>query len=187
MADAELVRVVDYILNRCDEEAIEAVAAAVVRRRRDLSLFGGAHNLPDPRKMARDLSAQINLGATVDGLKDTIRDMAVRMIRQEAPELTEDQVAELIHAWVPDHKAGPGDRKQAPPELMESMVDQFVAYSLGRMDSGEDQRLRAELGAWPERYWKAFSPVVQLIITDFLKNEIGEEEFRSKIGTALMF
>ncbi|MDR1127836.1 MAG: hypothetical protein LBL20_00870 [Treponema sp.] len=50
MADSELVRVLDYILNRCDEGAIEAVSAAVLRRKRDLAMFGGMGKLPDPKK-----------------------------------------------------------------------------------------------------------------------------------------
>jgi hypothetical protein len=41
------------------------------------------------------------------------------------------------------------------------------------------------MGSWPERYWKAFPPVVRLIITDYLKGETGEKEFRSKLETAV--
>jgi hypothetical protein len=41
------------------------------------------------------------------------------------------------------------------------------------------------MGAWPERYWKAFPPVIRLIISDFLKGGLSEGEFNSKIGTAL--
>jgi hypothetical protein len=196
MADPELVRVMDYILNRCDEKNIEAVAAAVVRRRRDLALFGGARNIPDPQKWARDISGQINIGANLDSLTETIRDMAVRIIRREAPELTDEQAAELTRAWIPGSgapedkasldKSGNGEgEKRMPRDLLESMIEQFVAFSTGRMSSGEDQSLRAELGSWPDRYWKAFPPVVQLIIRDFLKGETGEDEFRSKLSTAV--
>jgi hypothetical protein len=193
MADPELVQVMDYILNRCDEKNIEAVAAAVVRRRRDLALFGGMNHLPDPHKMAQEISGQFSIGAGIDGLKETIRDMAVRIIKQEAPELTEKQAAELIRAWVPESKA-PGSsaswdknsgEKQLPPDLLESMIEQFIAFSTGDMSPGEDKTLRAEMGSWPDRYWKAFPQVVQLIIRDFLKGEINEKEFRSKIAIAL--
>jgi hypothetical protein len=200
MADPELVRVLDYILNRCDENQIEAVSAAVVRRRRDLTMFGGAHNMPDPQKMARELSGQFNIGATLDGLKDTIRDMAVRIIRQEAPELTDEQIAELTYAWIPggqggnlaaveggvsgQHSAGaPGG--SVPPDVLGTMIVQFIDYSVGRMGAAEEAGLRAEMGAWPERYWKAFPQVIQLIISDFLKGEMAEGEFNAKIGAAL--
>ncbi|MDR2362936.1 MAG: hypothetical protein LBD65_00770 [Spirochaetaceae bacterium] len=181
MADPELVRVMDYILNRCDEKAIEAVAAAVVRRRRDLALFGGARNLPDPQKLARELSARINTGAGIRGLKDTVRSLAARIIRQEAPELGDEQAAELLGEWI----SGEGTGEALPRDLLAAMVEQFIAFSLGRMDEKEDRELRAEMGPWPGRYWKTFPPVVRRIITGFLKGEMTEGEFKAKIGTAL--
>ncbi|MDL2229585.1 hypothetical protein LJC14_04965 [Treponema sp. OttesenSCG-928-L16] len=186
MADPELVRVMDYILNRCNEAAIEAVAAAVVRRRRDLAMFG-SQQMPDAKEWASRLSSEVNIGATIEGLKDTVRSMAIRIIRQEAPELSDEQVEELTRAWVPSPKTdSPGaEGKSLPRDLLAAMVDQFVSFSLGRMPEDEDAGLRAEMGSWPERYWKAFPDVIRLIITDFLNGEMGEGEFNSKIGTAL--
>jgi hypothetical protein len=181
MADPELVRVMDYILNRCDEKAIEAVAAAVVRRRRDLALFGGMRNLPDPQRLAQDLSSQLTIGADIQGLKDTVRSLAERIIRQEAPELGEEQVAELLGEWIPGEEAG----ERLPRDLLAAMTKQFIAFSLGRMDEKEDRELRAEMGSWPDRYWKTFPPVIRLIITGFLKGEMTEGEFNAKMGTAL--
>ncbi|MDR3167126.1 MAG: hypothetical protein LBT93_04210, partial [Treponema sp.] len=58
-------------------------------------------------------------------------------------------------------------------------------FSTGGMGSGEDEALRSEMGSWPDRYWRAFPQVVQLIIRDFLRGEITEKEFRSKIAIAL--
>jgi hypothetical protein len=187
MANPELVKVLDYILNRCDEAAIEAVAAAVVRRRRDLSMFGGAQNLPDPRRTARELSGQINTGASIEGLRESVRSMAVRIIKQEAPELTDAQIDELTRAWIPGppRSGEGGSTEKLPQDLLFSMVDQFTAFSQGRMSGAEDKSLRDELGSWPERYWKAFPPVVRLIVTDYLKGETGEKEFRSKLETAV--
>jgi hypothetical protein len=65
------------------------------------------------------------------------------------------------------------------------MIEQFVAFSTGRMKSAEDQSLRAEMGSWPDRYWNAFPPVIRLIIKDLLEGNISEEEFRSKIQITL--
>ncbi|GHU60053.1 hypothetical protein FACS189444_6570 [Spirochaetia bacterium] len=192
MADAELVHILDYILNRCDEAAIEAVSAAVIRRRRDLSLFGSSAAMPDPHRMARDLSSKLDmgLGAGLNNLTDMVRSMAVRIIKQEAPELTEAQIDELTRAWIPSGTpggglVGPGKDEAMPPDLLASMINQFISFSLGRMSPDEDQGLRADLGAWPERYWKAFPQVIQLIITDFLNGEMTEGEFNSRIGTAM--
>jgi hypothetical protein len=185
MANPELVRVMDYILNRCDEKAIDAVAAAVVRRRRELAMFGGNANLPDTKKMARELSGQINAAANIDGLRETVRNMAVRIIRREAPELTEEQIAVLTAAWIPgrtaSHAPGP------PPDMLLEMADQFVSFSTGSMSETEDKKLRNEMGAWPERYWKAFPEVIRLIVRDYLDGEINEKAYRSKIAAALSF
>jgi hypothetical protein len=189
MADRELLQTLDYILNRCGEKEIDAVAEAVVRRRRQIALFGGSMNVPDSKKMAGELSGRINIGATLDGLRETVRSMAVRIIRQEAPELTDEQIAGLAAAWTPGTGGGGSVRTDTgvsmPPAVLSSMIDQFVAFSQGTMGSAEEKGLRAELGAWPRRYWESFPPVVRLLIADYIKGEIGEKEFRSKVETAL--
>jgi hypothetical protein len=183
MPNSELVRVLDYILNRCDEKSIDAVAEAVVRRRRELTMFGGSANLPDPHRLAVDIGAQINIGPSIEGLRESIREMAVRIIRQEAPELSDGQVDELTRAWIPGGGEGPGSK--VPPGMLESMVDQFVSFSQGTMNRAEEKGLRDEMGAWPDRYWKAFPQVIRLVIRDYLKGEMGEKEFKSKISAAL--
>ncbi|MDR2133702.1 MAG: hypothetical protein LBP27_01245 [Treponema sp.] len=190
MENPELIQVLDYILNRCDEASIDAVAEAVVRRRRQLVLFGGSLNIPDPQRMARELSGKINgsVSAGMAGLRKTIQDMTIRLIRQEAPELTDAQVEELTRAWIPggrdeDSPAEGGGR--LPRDLLASMIDQFVSFSLGTLGRAEEKKLRDDLGSWPERYWKAFPPVIRLIVNDYIKNEIDEKEFNRKIGIAL--
>lgn len=195
MANQELVKTLDYILNRCNEQEIEAVAAAVVRRRRDIAMYGSMPVAPDPRRMAEELSAQLNIEGTIDGLKNSVRDYAIRTIRQLAPELTDAQVEELTRAWIPEgNQAKGGTRQQGskrtsaesmPQGLLASMVDQFVSFSLGRMEDEEDKALRREIGPWPDKYWKSFPQVIRLLITDFLKGEIDEKDFNTRIGLAL--
>ena len=138
--------------------------------------------------MAREVSSQINIGASIEGLKQTIRSMAVQIIKREAPELTGAQIDELTRAWIPGPEtAGSGPGNKARRDLLFSMTDQFVAFSRGKMSKIEEKSLRDELGSWPERYWNAFPPVVRLIITDYLKGETGEKEFRSKLETAVSY
>ncbi|MCL1815282.1 MAG: hypothetical protein FWG27_05630 [Treponema sp.] len=185
MANSELVRIMDYILNRCDEKSIDAVAAAVVRRRRELSMFGS--NLPDPKKLARELSGQINTGASIEGMRETIRNMAARIIRQEAPELTDAQIADLTAAWIPERGHSAGNGPDLPPDMLLEMIDQFVSFSTGGMNDADEKKIRNEMGAWPQRYWKAFPEVIKLIIKDYLNGEINEKAFRSKIAAALSF
>ena len=115
--------------------------------------------------------------------------MAVRIIREEAPELTGAQIEELCRAWIPENAgadtAGAERGAKPPRDMLSAMIDQFVAFSRGTLSEAVDESLREELGAWPKRYWNSFPPVIRLIITDFLKDKISEEEFNSRIGIAL--
>jgi len=196
MPSQELVKTLDYILNRCNEADIEAVAAAVVRRRRDIAMYGAMPIAPDPHRMAEELTSQLNIGGNIENLKTSIRDYAIRIIRQQAPELTDAQINELTSSWIPDRsgrkKTGKSSRGQSlaadtdlPHDLLLSMIDQFVSFSMGRMEEEDDRALRREMGAWPARYWDAFPQVIRLLITDFLKGEIEEDEFNSKLNLAL--
>lgn len=182
MSNPELVKTLDFILNRCDEASIEVVAAAVVRRRRDLTAFDSM-NVPDPRQFAESMSSQINIGASIEGMQQTVRDMAVRIIQREAPELTEDQVDQLVASMIPG--AAKDHKPNIPRDVLVNMIDQFVAYSEGSMSGSEDAALRGEIGNWPERYWAAFPSVVCLIIKEYLDGQITREEYTRKMDAAV--
>jgi hypothetical protein len=197
MSSQELVSTLDFILNRCNERDIEAVAAAVVRRRRDIALFSsipgapgsfakGQGSIMDPKRMAEELSSQLNMEGTIEGLKNSVRDFAFRMIKQEAPNLTDDQIDDLAEAWIPDRKKASRDSGNTLPQsALAAMVDQFVSFSLGNMEDEEDQALRREMGPWPDKYWKAFPQVVRLLLSDYLKGQITEKEYKTRLGLAL--
>lgn len=183
MADTELVRVLDYILNRGDAASIEAVAAAVIRRKRDLELFGSA-GLPDPAQWARKTASQLEGGAALEGIRSTVRRMAEELIRREAPELSDGQLEELLDPWMGNSTAGTGE-KTLQPDLLAEMVHQFIAFSAGRMDGETQKQLEVQLGSWPKRYWSAFPPVVRSLINDLLKGSLSEREFESKLRSVL--
>ena len=194
MASQELVRTLDYILNCCNEQEIEAVAAAIVRRRRDIAMFGSMPVAPDPRRMAKEISSQLNIGGGIEGIKTSVRDYAIRIIKQQAPELSDKQIEELTRSWIPGpqnsigsskRNGGLSAEKSIPEDLLVSMIDQFVSFSLGRMEEEEDQALRRDIGPWPDKYWKAFPQVIRLLITDFLKGEIDETGFNTRLGLAV--
>jgi hypothetical protein len=188
MAKGELIQVLDFILNRCNEAEIDAVAAAIVRRRRDIALFGNMPVAPDPRRLAEEMTSQLNIEGSIEGLKRSVREFAIRTIRQEAPELTDRQIEELTRAWLPAGAAqgprAPGETA-LPRDLLASMIGQFIAFSLGRMEAEEDTALRREMGPWPDKYWKSFPPVIRLLISDFLKGEISEKDFNTRVDLAL--
>jgi len=193
MANQELVRTLDYILNRCNERDIEAVAAAVIRRRKDIAMFGSMPVAPDPGSLAKEVTSQLNIEGNIESLKNSIRDYAIRIIKQQAPELTDKQIEELTRSWIPQKASGAkSGRKQKggldesiPRDILASMVDQFVSFSLGRMEEEEDNALRREMGPWPDKYWNAFPNVIRLLIKDFLKGEVDEAGFNTRMGLAL--
>jgi hypothetical protein len=193
MASRELAQTLDYILNRCNERDIEAVAAAVVRRRRDIAMFGSAPEIPDPRRLAEEITSQLDIEGSIESLKNSVRDYAIRTIRQQAPELTDSQIEELTRAWIPGEQSstersseeGNSHDQLIPRDLLTSMIDQFVSFSLGRMEEAEDRALRKDIGPWPEKYWKAFPSLIRCLITDFLKGEMDEADFNMRIGLAL--
>jgi len=185
MADERLLQALDYILNYSDESSIEVLAEAVVRRRRNISVFGAIGGMPDPQKMAKELTDKIDagIGGGIEGMRKSIQEMIIRIVREHAPELTDSQVDELCQAWLPDPG---GQKKEAlPHDVLLSMIEQFVSFSRGSMQKSVDEGMRKEMGAWPERYWKAFPPVVRQLITDLLKDKISEKDFKTKIVIAL--
>ena len=188
MPDPDLVKTLDYILNRSDESSIEVLAEAIVRRRRDLTIYQATGSLPDPERMAKKITEQIDLGVGggIETMRNSIREMMIRIIREHAPELTGTQVDELCQSWLPQPTEGEKNSKTAlPRDMLISMIEQFVSFSSGTMTKSTDENLRKEIGAWPERYWNSFPPVIRSIITDYLKDKISEKEFHSKIGIAL--
>ena len=185
MADPELVQTLDYILNRCDAASIEVLAEAVVRRRRNLSVFNVVGGIPDPEELAKEISEKINAGTGggIEAMRNSVREMAIRIIREHAPELSDSQIDELCQAWV---GGGESEKEGAlPNDALLSMIEQFVSFSRGEMRKSVDEGLRKEMGAWPERYWNAFPSVIRQIITDFLKDRISEKDFKSKVKIAL--
>jgi len=193
MANQDLVRTLDFILNRCNERDIEVVSAAVIRRRKDIAMFGSMPVAPDPGRLAKELTAQLNIDGNIEGLKRSVRDYAIRIIKQQAPELTDEQIEELTRSWIPEKGSGAkSSRKQksgldgsVSRDVLASMVDQFVSFSLGRMEEEEDNALRREMGPWPDKYWNAFPNVIRLLIKDYLKGEVDEADFNTRIGLAL--
>jgi hypothetical protein len=193
MANQELVRTLDYILNRCNERDIEAVSAAIIRRRRDIALFGSMPVAPDPGSLAKEITAQLNIEGNIESLQNSIRDYAIRIIKQQAPELKDEQIEELTRSWIPQKAFGAnsGEKRKGgldesiPRDILASMVDQFVSFSLGRMEEEEDNALRREMGPWPDKYWNAFPNVIRLLIKDYLKGEVDEAGFNTRMGLAL--
>ncbi|MCL2244498.1 MAG: hypothetical protein FWC03_08535 [Treponema sp.] len=187
MTDPELLQSLDYILNRSNESAIDVLAEAVVRRRRNLSVFNVMGGMPDPQGMAKQITERVNAGIEggIENMRQSIRKMIVNIIRENAPQLSDKQIDELCEAWLPETGSGKIVQSRVPDDMLLSMIEQFISFSHGTMHESVDQNLREEIGAWPQRYWDVFPPVVQQIISDYLKEKISKADFSSRLKLAL--
>lgn len=200
--------ILDFVLNRSGAGELDAIAAAVERRRKDLARFpaGGTMN---PARFAREMSeaVQKSIDGSMEGMRRSIRTFALDTLRREAPELTEEQIADLAESWIPGDKkasrgAGPaagglggGDRPSGsslgargsalPAEVLGEMAVQFVAYSSGKMPPAEEASLRENIGDWPRAYWNEFSEPLRDLIRDFLEGRADEAAFIDRLGALL--
>ena len=187
MADPGLLQALDYILNHSNDSSIEVLAEAVVRRRRNLSIFNVIGDIPNPENVAKQVSEQLG-GSTkniMDGMRSSIHQMIIRILHEHAPELDDKQIDVLLQAWMPDPSKKTAKKGDLPKDALLSMIEQFVSFSCGSMKESVDKNLREELGEWPERYWNSFPPVVRQIIKDYLQDRISDKEYKSKILIAL--
>ncbi len=130
----ELMAVLDYVLNRCTLREIDALEAAVERRRRDLSAQSGVISL-DPARAARSMSATVqkSINESMDSIRGTFRQFAVDTIRKEAPELSDEQMAALVDSWIPEHM-----EMDATGNVRSSTTDPSMGGGRGR--NGADER-----------------------------------------------
>jgi hypothetical protein len=63
-----------------------------------------------------------------------------------------------------------------PKDLLVTMIEQFIAYSEGRMSVREQAKLHREIPNWQEVYWKRFSPGIRDSLSLYLKGTIDHED-----------
>lgn len=204
--------VLDYVLNRCTIREIDALEAAVKRRREDLTAQTGIISL-DPEYAARSMSAaaQDSINSSMDTIRGTFRDFATNMLLKEAPELSRKEMEELVDQWIPEHMAvdstgkvssssditGQGNQDQyvglakkglingIPCDAMYNMICQFVEYSTGRMTLSDESTLRGEIGDWTSIYWKKFPAQIRSLIKSFLAGEMDGAQFDRELSFVL--
>src|SRR6056297_2432661 len=180
-----LYEVVDAILNQATEDDLEVIEAALQRRLGEDEEGGGSSAFQfAPKKIAEESAHSIS--EQVSYSKSTIRNMiknfAVDIIRKEAPELSDEQVRELLKAWIPDpesaaNRAQHKKESNIPFDMMIAMIEQFIEYSEGRLSMRQQAQLRQEMGEWQEKYWKWFPPDVREALSLYLKGTIDKETF----------
>ncbi len=182
MAVPELSEVLDYILNRSSQAEFEVIVKACERRRADLGRFAGLGGI-NPGALAGRMAESLNQGVadSMDRIRDTVRQFVEDLIRENAPEATDRDVAALVDHYLPDRSAGEEDQgtpdSGLPPEALAKMAEEFVDYSLGRMVPSAQKELWDSLPSWQERYWESFPPALRAFIKARLEGRMGDDEF----------
>ena len=169
-----LYEILDFILNEADRSELDAVRMALERRLGGSAAKG--HLGIDPRGMAEETARSVadQVAWSADYVRSMVRDFAGDIIRKNAPELGDGDVETLLDSWLSD--AGPPER-DLPPDLLKTMVKQFIAYSTGIMSASEQIQLNEEMPGWTERYWKNFPEAVRRLVSMFLTGKLEEERF----------
>jgi len=184
----EMYRVLDYLLNRSTTEELEVIEEAIKRRKEDLRRGIAGVNLRDRAHRTADVIHKMF------GEQGEIRSMIRRFIReiveQNQPDISPDDLEKILEDALPETSpeepggagAGQGDMPlgtdQLPREAIESMIVQFVDFSLGRMATTDREDLPPD---WSKRYWNAFSPQVRQLVSDLLNGRMTEQEFWREI------
>ena len=176
LADRDgLFHILDFILNRAGRAELEVIRKALTRRMKDRQRgIAGV----DIGNLAHKTGAAIQSQFEgKDGIYDLIRSFIVRTLRQQLPDLPEEHLAILLEEWLPKPggsapKGAPGGA--LPQEVLDSMVVQFVDYSRGRMPAADKASLASN---WSRRYWEAFSPGIQRLLTELLNGNLNERDF----------
>ena len=180
-AKSEFISVLDFILNRCDVRQIDAVEAAVKRRKKNLGAFQGLSTL-DPEKLAKDMnkSIQESLEKSIEGMKASLREYAEGLIKKEAPEISPED----MEVWFPPKGGKRGRKKKIPVEMMETMVLQFVERGWGDCSALKDEDFEAVPG-WERKYWNVFPPEIKALIKSRTEGELSDMEFQAALSLLL--
>jgi hypothetical protein len=106
----ELETILDYILNTSDAAEFEVIRKACERRSRDISAFASLGG-KGPGTMAKDMAGELQktFGATMESVRATVKGFIEDIVRKNAPDVTEEQLAALLEEYLPERGAGGTD------------------------------------------------------------------------------
>ncbi len=188
MARKDLEFVLDYILNKADASEFEVIDKACKRRGRDSKAFeslGGEGPGAMARRMAGEL--QESVGSTMESVRGTVRGFVADIIRKNAPEVSEEQLAALLDEYAPP--VGSERKRPAaspiPPEALLGMVTSFIEYSRGAMPPSRQRELWESNPRWQDEYWAAFPAEIKTLAKAYLEGAINDETFGSAVLSVL--
>ena len=176
--DPQLYKVVDYIINSADDAAVEVIIAALKKRGERRVNFAGINPDALAHQMAGQLQGQ--MGFSLENIRAMVRDMVVKIIRKEAPELDDSQVETLLEAWVPEHPK-PLELPPLPRDVVLQMIKQFMSYSTGTMSMTELEQLERDIPGWKEKYLSRMPEAARGLIKYTLEGNMSLDEFWNEI------
>lgn len=164
--DEAIYHIVDYLLNEASESELDAVEEALRRRRQR-----GPLESMNFQEMARKATSQFQMN--MPDFQGITRGLVRNLILQHEPGISSQELEVLLDHYVPSpekERARDSEReKEIPAEILQSMIRQFVSYSLGRMSDAEEKQLRDAMPDWPGQYWNAFSQETRTFIRDLVR------------------
>ncbi len=105
------------------------------------------------------------------------------IIRKNAPEITDEQLAALLDEYAPP----PGARRKEeasplPPEALLGMATSFVEYARGAMPPSRQRELWESSPRWQDEYWAAFPAEIKSLIKAYIEGRLDADSF----GAALL-
>ena len=181
---SDIKQVLDYILNKASDRDIAAIDAALQRRGNRRTGLGGLDIQGMAQENARNISQQMNVDQ--GQIRDMVRNFTAQIISQNAPELSEEQVKAILDDTVPSGSpANNNDATDLPVDVLETMVRQFLSFSMNKMSLREQEKLHAEMPDWYENYWKMFPDSVQYVLKDYIEGRISEGEYSARLNEIL--
>jgi hypothetical protein len=180
---SDIKQVLDYILNKASDRDIAAIDAALQRRGDRRTGPGGLDIQGMAQENARNISQQMNVDQ--GQIRDMVRNFTAQIISKNAPELSEEQVKVILDDTVPSGAPADNDATDLPVDVLETMIRQFLSFSMNKMSLREQEKLHAEMPDWYENYWKMFPDPVQYVLKDYIEGRIGEDEYSVRLNEVL--
>ncbi|RPJ09540.1 MAG: hypothetical protein EHM28_01250 [Spirochaetaceae bacterium] len=173
----EISEILASFMNNASPAEVKELQALLKKRRGP----GGVGKL-NLTGMAKQVAASIKeqMGLSEKFVKETATSTVTRLIKAYAPDISDKDLEALLGEMIPSLK-----RKKAPkipPDMLKTMIAQFIDYSLGRMSDADKAEMPAQ---WSAKYWNAFPPIIRNLITKLLHNEIDEELFWLAVTEAI--
>lgn len=150
--------------------------ASAEERREFMSLLKTRHEKKSSPTNAQDFAGKISrqirsqIGFTEENVRNTAIELIIRLARQHQPNITETELDALVAHMVPGARI--------PPDLLKSMVMNYVLFMSGRMSEEESAGFPQ---GWQERFWRTFPKEIKNAISDFLAQRTTPKEFWRRI------